>query len=365
MFMNRTEKDNFMRYLLVFLLSVASLAGQTRAKNVILFLGDGVGLTSLNAASIHGHKEPQSLFLQRMPHVALADTSATGHWVTDAGAAATAIATGRKTANRMLSAFPAAGAAGKADLMGKTILEYAEERGLSTGGISNVSIANPLISAFYAHQEDRNDIGKVFMQVLAPRSGNGIDVVIGPGRKALLADLRLELPELITQFKAKGYRLGSELQSLRESGEERSAVLLDSSEFDVAAAVQQTIEKLSRNPKGYFLVVHADCHLKDVRKSLDSLLEFDKLVQSVAEKHSRDTLILVTADHSYGIRVEGQRVLKSADFLSQVTLLDDHTGEEVPVLARGPGSERVQGFVPNTRIFDWIVQAYGWTGIKR
>jgi alkaline phosphatase len=63
--------------------------------------------------------------------------------------------------------------------------------------------------------------------------------------------------------------------------------------------------------------------------------------------------------------VEGQRVLKSADFLSQVTLLDDHTGEEVPVLARGPGSERVQGFVPNTRIFDWIVQAYGWTGIKR
>jgi alkaline phosphatase len=62
--------------------------------------------------------------------------------------------------------------------------------------------------------------------------------------------------------------------------------------------------------------------------------------------------------HQLGI--QGQKVLKSEDFLSQVFLVDEHIAEEVPVLAVGPGSDRVQGFVPNTRVFDWTMQAFGW-----
>lgn len=72
---------------------------------------------------------------------------------------------------------------------------------------------------------------------------------------------------------------------------------------------------------------------------------------------------MVTADHSYGIRVEGQKTPKSADFLAQITLLDDHTGEDVPVIASGPGAERIHGFASNTKIFEWVVNGYGWKGI--
>src|SRR5512133_2260611 len=92
----------------LFLLSAACLFSQQRAKNVILFLGDAGGLPTLNAASIHGYKEPRSLYIQRMPHIGLSETSSTDSWVTDSAAGMTAIVTGRKTANGVLSEAPAA-----------------------------------------------------------------------------------------------------------------------------------------------------------------------------------------------------------------------------------------------------------------
>jgi alkaline phosphatase len=342
--------------------SLAIANAQTRAKNVIIFFGDGVGLTSLNAASIHGHKEPQKLFLQSMPNIAWADSSSSSHWVTDAGAASTAVATGRKTDNRMVSVYRSAD--GKVEPAAKTLLDYAEERGLSTGGISDAAIANPLISAFFSRQEDRNDLADVFLQILSPRAGNGVDIVIGPGRKIISVMSGTNMAELSAKFKDKGYALASTIDVLKTPDGGRTVILTDTGDFDLQMAVEATIQQLSKNPKGFFLVVHADCHLKDKKKSLDRLLELDRVVKSVVEQNRKDTLVLVTADHSYGIRLEGQKTPKPADVLTQVTLLDDHTGEDVPVLASGPGSERVRGFVPNTRIFDWVVEAYGWTGVK-
>jgi alkaline phosphatase len=80
---------------------VVALASQcfaqsSKAKNVIIFMGDGTGVSSLNAASIYGYDKPQSLYIQSFPGVALADTSTATQWVTDGGAGATAIATGVK-----------------------------------------------------------------------------------------------------------------------------------------------------------------------------------------------------------------------------------------------------------------------------
>jgi len=60
----------------------------SQAKNVILFIGDGGGVTSLNAASIYGYGKPQALYVQSMPSVGLADTSTAMEWVTGADAAA-------------------------------------------------------------------------------------------------------------------------------------------------------------------------------------------------------------------------------------------------------------------------------------
>src|SRR3954464_1079076 len=92
----------------LFLLAAVSMFGQSRAKNVIIFLGDAGGLSTLNAASIHGYKEPRALYIQRMPHIGLSETSSTDSWVTDSAAGMTAIVTGRKTANGVISQAPMA-----------------------------------------------------------------------------------------------------------------------------------------------------------------------------------------------------------------------------------------------------------------
>jgi alkaline phosphatase len=341
------------------LITVPAHAQQSRARNVIIFFGDGMGLSSVNAASILGYAKAQALFLQHMPHLALADTSSAAQWVTDAGAAATAMATGRKTENRRLSTFPPESDGTRSEA--KTILDYAEERGLSTGLISDDNIVNPLVSAFYARTDDRNKTADVFLQLLTPRFGDGVDVVVGPGRKAVLDALGPEAQDLSAAFAARHTRLSDTLSDIDGSTSRRAVVLLADVRFDLAGTVGKVAASLAMNPKGFFLAVHSDCHLKDIERSLRCVLALDKIVQATTERYGRDTLILVTADHGYALHIEGQRVSKDANVLSQIVLADEHTGEEVPVFATGPGSERVRGFVPNTAVFEWMMQAFGWT----
>ena len=89
-------------FALCLLLAAASWA-QTQARNVILFLGDAGGIPTLNAASWYKYGRPQKLFIQGMPNIALMDTSAADYLVTDSAAGMTAIVTGEKTNNGVLS----------------------------------------------------------------------------------------------------------------------------------------------------------------------------------------------------------------------------------------------------------------------
>ena len=156
-----------------------------RARNVILFIGDAGGLPTLNAASLYGYDRPQALFIQKMPNIALMDTSTASNWVTDSAAGMTAIVTGRKTQNGVLSQADDA-VRGKQDgARLKTILEYAEERGLSTGVVSNDSMAGATPAACYAHANNRSDTAGIIAQLGRPASGNGVDLVLGSGRSAI------------------------------------------------------------------------------------------------------------------------------------------------------------------------------------
>ena len=156
-----------------------------RARNIILFIGDAGGLPTLNAASLYGYDRPQALFIQKMPNIALMDTSTASNWVTDSAAGMTAIVTGRKTNNGVLSQADDA-VRGKQDgARLKTILEYAEERGLSTGVITNDAVTGATPAACYAHSNNRSDTAGIIAQLGTPLAGNGVDLVLGPGRSAI------------------------------------------------------------------------------------------------------------------------------------------------------------------------------------
>lgn len=192
--------------LTVILVFAVSAVGQDRARNVIVFLADAGGIATLNAASLHEYDAPQKLFVQSWPNIALADTSAANAWVTDSAAGMTAIVTGVKTNNNVVSQGPDAQYARQPGRPLKTIVEYAEEKGLSTGVITNVSIADATPAALYAHSHDRTKWGDIFLQLFQPRFGDGMDVVIGAGRTQIssqVAALGRNLDEVARQASAR------------------------------------------------------------------------------------------------------------------------------------------------------------------
>lgn len=346
----------------------AAPAPQPTATNVVLFIADGIGVTGLNAASIYGYARPQALFVQSMPYLALVDTSTAGSWVSDGAAAMSAVATGAKTQVGVVSQSAEA-VKGKFDGKPlKTVLEYAEEHGLASGVISNeaaAGVSDAVVAAFYAHSNDRTQLGANFLQLLSPRFGDGLDVAIGTGRKRILEDARKLDRDVAGELRAKGYLYFESLDELAKApGQPRRAVvLMDDDQFDIQTAVDHAITILSRNPKGFFLVVHTDCFAVKDKAILDRVVALDRVAKTVAERHAKNTLVLFTADHADAVQLRGndpKLTAKGGDALRAIKMEDVHTAEEVPLLAIGPGAQQVHGYLSNTQIFDIILNAYGW-----
>jgi len=257
----------------------------------------------------------------------------------------------------------------------KTILEYAEQRGLSTGVITNVNVADATPASCYAQANDRRKFGEIFMQIFNPRFGDGVDIVMGIGRKPIF-DSAKELgkdPEEAAKGRAR--TIYSALADVPAS-DARPIVVLEK-DMDVPQAAQMALDRLSKSRKGYFLMIEWDAHTDDPKKGLDNLVAFDRLIRDIAGKvNLKETLLLFTADHSFELRTVGGRrgepLLKGLEEWKQkntpkevVTIPamrvgHSHTGEEVPVAAIGHGSQQVRGFLPNTKLFEVMLNAFGW-----
>jgi alkaline phosphatase len=355
-------------FLLFAIAAITAIPAFSQARNIMLFVGDGAGISSLNAASISGYGAPQALYIQKMPHLALVDTSTAKEWVTDAAACATAWATGHKGRNGVVSMSPDAERDVKDGESYKTVMEYAMEQGLSTGVISNDGAATAIIAAFYAHHNNRGKAGEIFQQALHPKFGKGPDVIIGSGRKQIDDQTTALGRNLAADVKAGGYAYVDSMTGLAglDKGKNRVVALFDDAQFDFNAAVQEAVARLSKNPKGFLLVAHSDCHTGKTRTSLQRIIELDKAIAVAGEQLKSNTLILFTADHSYDLRIKGEALTetsKASDHTkigSIVSLEDEHTAEEVPLLGMGPGSERINGFMSNTDVFGIMMSGFGW-----
>jgi len=366
------------KLLLTVLLLPIALSAQAQAKNVILFLADAGGLSTLAAASLHGYGAPRRLFVQRMPHIGLSDTSTATQIVTDSAAGMTAIVTGQKTINGVVSQSATAVRKKSDGVPLKSILEYAEERGLSTGVITNDAVTGATPAATYAKANDRGLTALIFQQLFRPRFGDGVDILIGGGRAAIAAALA-EAGTTIEAASREGQR--PVLTSFADipADASRALVVMDSGEFDLQTAMDRTIGMLSRNPRGYFLMVEWDAHTDRVRRGLDRVVTLDRVIERTARTAGPDTLLLFTADHSFDLRLRGGALgtdlldgLEAAEAESPkgpvrtgtVRMDNGHTGEEVLAAASGPGAERVRGYMANTDLFRVMMAAYGWEATK-
>ncbi len=349
-----------------------SAAREPRAKNVILFLADAAGIPTVNAASRAGYGEPRRLFVQRLPFIGLSETSTASEWVTDSAAGMTAIVTGVKTHNGVIGQGPDAVRGTKDGTPLKTLLDYAEQHGLATGIISNDSIAGATPAALYAHVNERSRFAEIVVQAFEPHSGDGLEVLIGSA-----VNERAAATAAGTDLDAVAARSGRPLYRSLDAvpaDARRAFVFTDQREFDLQRAVDTAVAILSRQPKGYFLMVESDAHTDRPEQGLRHLVEFDRIIERAAQRASADTLMLFTADHSFDLRIHdgknGDTVLAGLDpaspranpslRLPNVRIDDTHTGEEVLVAARGPGASRVRGYLANTDLFHIMLDAWGW-----
>lgn len=372
--MTPSMKKHLLSLLLLLIPALAGAANQ-HAKNIILFLGDAGGIPTLHAASLFEHDRPQSLFLQSLPHLALADTSSLNSWTTDSAAGMTAIVTGHKTLNGWLSLLPPE-KDGEENRPLKTLLEYAEERGLSTGVVTNVGIWDATPAACYAHVSSRKDIADIFHQALHPRFGDGPDFLVGTGLKKLTEALATDAGGVEKMLRDAHYQVYARPSDI-PSDATRAASIYDGKDFPPEPVVLGIIQSLARNPKGFFLMVEWDMHVdqKNPKKGLKRALVMDDLIRRVVAEAPPDTLILYAADHSLNFRlVRGDRnkpfaaqldaqfsaVSEAPSTEPLVALGSEHSGEDVLIAATGPGAERLHGFIPNTQLFNLMMDAYGW-----
>lgn len=355
-------------------------APQQKARNVILFLADAGGVASVNAASLLGYGEPLKLHVQQWPHLGLSDTTPVDQFVSDSANGMSAIVTGVKTRNGVISQSPAA-VRGKVDgAPTKTLLEYAEEHGLRTGVVTSQPIADATPAATYAHANDRKKWGEIFQQAFTPRFGDGVDVLFGTGRATIGQQLAAAGTGFDQLAKTHERPIYAKLEDA-PAANTRPIVVAENDQLDTRAATLRALDLLQASPKGYLLVVEWDAHTDDPREGLQHIVDFDKLIAEIEKRVDlKDTLLVFTADHSFGLQVDGGKrgepllegyeawkaaqtpAAKDEDLirLKNVMVNRSHTGEEVVALATGAGAERVRGYFPNTHLFQVMMDAWGW-----
>ena len=334
-----------------------------RIKNVILMIGDGMGLPDVYAAMTVSDKP---LNIQRCNTIGLQTTYSADNYITDSGAAGTALATGNKTKN---------GAIG-VDSQGyrvKSILEIAEEHGLATGLVSTSSITDATPAAFIAHQLSRTSYEAIALDFLK----TDIDVFIGGGYDDF--GRRADKLNLLDSLRFKGYEVDTTMDMVMKSNSRKLAgltapfnnpVRLKGRGDMLPESTSKAVEILSKNKKGFFLMVEGSeidkvAHQNVADTLIDETLDFDKAVGVALDFAKKDghTLVVITADHETG----GVTII-GGDRKSHTVKLNfstkGHSAVIVPVYAYGVGAEEFMGIFDNTEIFKKILAAFGFQQSK-
>lgn len=281
---------------------------EERPRNVVLFVGDGVGLDAWTAA----HYGDGGLGVHSMPHKGLASARGPEQLVQDDAAAATVLATGHRTANGHLSVE---GSSEGSDETLATVLERAERQGYRTGIATTGSLANPTVAAMYAHGGDLDSqaVASEFVGLPSRVDGaDGVDVAYGGGRSAFDASVRKKLER-------RGVDVGTSWEEGGDVGRRVVRVLADDAMAPTArragdgrASDQPTLEEMTRAAlehlrawhDPFFLVVEADGPgelqrgVDRSRSLVEAVAEFDEAVEvgrTFAERDGR-TLVVATAD---------------------------------------------------------------------
>ncbi|HLG19382.1 MAG TPA: alkaline phosphatase [Bdellovibrionota bacterium] len=377
-------------FIFFFTLLVATSA--LAAKNIILFIGDGLGTTTITATRVYFRSARGNLAIDRLPYTAMLKTYASDKVVTDSAAAATALASGVKTKNDVLGEDESAVPGTKDGKSTITVAELAKKAGKAVGLVTTTRITHATPAAFYAHIHHR-DLEKQIAEELLHSS---FDLFLGGGRKyfdvgRLRKEGEIEVISTAEELATVGKKYGNlppphpilglfhEDHMSYESDRKAKGV----TEPSLPEMTEAAIAILSRNPRGFFLMVEGGRidHAAHTNRIQDLLMEtfiFDRAIeQALALTSTKDTLVLVTADHeTAGVSLNGYpdhgQDISAYPFLTFVSRPGQkanptlalpygedalHTGTDVPLYASGPGAREVHGTLDNTDLFPIMKKA--------
>ena len=326
------------------------------AKNVILMIGDGMGITTITAARIYDGQNPgngqprrsgeeNSLAFERLPNVALVKTYNNNAQVPDSAGTASAMNTGVKTDIGVINFFAGQGpeACATPDKLPRTLAEIAKGQGMAVGVVTTTRITHATPAAVYGHVFSRNWEGAdkaypaaartagcpdLAQQLVDFKGPNGIDVALGGGLARFQPKTRDDGKDLIAQWQARfpNGQFVSDAGGFRALKASSAPVLglfnTDHLNFetDRDPAKEPSLSEMAvfavqhlkaASPKGYYLMVeggridHAH-HGSNPYRALTDAQQFSRAVAAVLQAVNLDeTLVLVTADHSHTLAMAG------------------------------------------------------------
>jgi alkaline phosphatase len=344
----------------------------TKAKNVILLIGDGTGLSQISSAFYFKQTNPN---YARFKSIGLIKTASSREDITDSAAGATAFASGVKTYN---------GAIGVADdsTEVKTLVEIVSPQHIKTGVISTSSIQHATPASFYAHTINRG----FYEDIAADMVISDIDFFAGGGTQFF--NKRTDGKNLLEELKAKGFGIDTtalgDFTGIKQYS--KMAYLLAENHMDPFAkgrgdflpkATELGIQFLNKDAdnSNFFIMIEGSQidwggHANDADYLISELIDFDNAIGKALDFAEKDgnTLVIVTADHETGGFTLSSTLKKTEDGKSysdynEITGIfstNGHSATLIPVFAYGPGSEAFSGIYENTEIFHKILEATNW-----
>ena len=331
---------------------VAPIAKGLTPKNVIVMIGDGMGLEQLSAAWVANRG---ALNVDAMPYVGLQRTWCLNRLITDSAAAGTALATGNKTNKGMIATLPEG-----AELA--SMLDKAQQVGKRTGVVVVCRLNDATPATFCCNNPDRDDAEEITADYL----DCGVDYIAGGGMK-YWRDERTDSRDIFAEIGEKGYNTYEKVEELMEATSLPVAAVLAPLELPSALSgergdmfrnmTSKALEMLSKdNKEGFVMMVEGSCiddwlHANRADAAVEEILDFDRVVGDVLRWAEQDgeTLVVVTADHATGAMtlVDGDIATGRVDvhFANE-----GHNGIMVPYFAYGAGAERFDGTMENEEL---------------
>ncbi len=324
-------------------------------KNVILMIGDGMGLAHVAAAMYANHGE---LTITNLRTIGLVRTQSANDFTTDSAASGTAYATGKKTNNKAIGV----------DTEGNpsaNLTEKLSALGYHTGVLTTDDMDGATPSAFYAHQPDRG----MSNEILGDLPGSRL-TFFGGGSRQEVDKLR---PELWQELKKAGFTVVGDVKDKSASSAPRLGVLPDAKY--TASVSKNRGDFLPRTTafaldflagkggEGFFIMIEGaridkSSHDNDFKSAVQETLDFDLAVEAAIRfaEHDGQTLVIISADHETGGVTLSSKGDVAKGEVRGVFASRGHTPVMVPLYAYGPHSDVFAGVQENSDVSNKIYE---------